>query len=286
VGGCFAATLSEGRLMPHVTGVYIAIPAYNRQTTADITQSVFWTGQLLVMEGLPCDLKSMGCADVEDLRNLLLTKWYYERPELSHLLMADADMRFSPTMIWDMICFDKPVTGCLYSRREFPISVVGKCFNDTDTIDNTENGFLKVEGVGGGVLLIKRSVIDKMIQKFPDLIDKATMSPVAGMVKQFGLPHLLRFFKKEEFPDGGRLSEDLSFCWRWRQCGGEIWANIKHPVGHVGPHDWTIRYEDYLERKKAEQDAAVTADVAAKVTELAEEGPALKLVASDKTEAA
>lgn len=257
--------------MPHVTGVYIAVPAYNRIMTADTAQSMFWTGQLLLTEGVPVNFKTMGCADIEDLRNLLLTKWYYQSPELSHLLMVDADMRPSPYMIWDMISFDKPVTGCFYSRREFPVSVVGKSFNDTDTIDDTERGFLNVEGVGGGVLLIKRSVIDKMIQKFPDLIDKATMSPVAGMVKQFALPHLLRFFKKQEFPDGGRLSEDLSFCWRWRQCGGDVWANVHHPVGHVGPYEWTICYEEYLIKKKEEKDAAVTAEVAAKVAVLAEE---------------
>ena len=50
-------------------------------------------------------------------------------------LMVDADMHFSPYMIWDMICFDQDVTGALYSRREFPVSAVGKTFNDTDTID-------------------------------------------------------------------------------------------------------------------------------------------------------
>jgi len=270
--------------MPHVTGISIAVPAYNRNMTADTAQSLFWAGQLLMTEGIPVNFKCMGCANIEDLRNLLLTKWYYQTPELSHLLMVDADMHFSPNMIWDMVCFDKPVTGCLYAKRQDPISVVGKCFNDTDTIENTERGHLKVEGVGGGVLLIKRTVIDKMIQKFPDLIDKATMSPVAGMVKQFGLPHLLRPFKEQEFPDGGRLSEDLSFCWRWGQCGGEIWANVKHPVGHIGPFEWTIRYEEYLEGKKAEQDAATAAEVASKVAVLAEEAPALKLVG--KTEAA
>jgi hypothetical protein len=65
-------------------------------------------------------------------------------------------------------------------------------------------------------------------------------------VQSYELPHLLRPFSPVKLPSGGELSEDLSFCWRWRQCGGDVWANVRHPIGHVGPFEWTIRYEDYL----------------------------------------
>jgi hypothetical protein len=31
------------------------------------------------------------------------------------------------------------------------------------------------------------------------------------------------------------MSEDVSFCRRWQQTGGEIWAVYDDAVGHVGP---------------------------------------------------
>lgn len=241
----------------HCTGVSIVVPAGQRTMLADTAQSLYDLGQLLASESIPSRMKWLSCADVVDIRNLFVTMWFYLQKEASHLLMVDADMHFSPYLVWDMLNFGKPLTGAFYSRREFPPSVVGKAFNDTDTIDDVVNGHLKVEGVGGGVMLIKRSMIAEMIEKMPDIIDTSDYHPVAHLVKQYGLPHLLRPFDLVRFPDGGRLSEDLSICHRWRECGGEVWANVHHPVGHIGPHEWAIRYEEYLEgKKKIEAEAA------------------------------
>ncbi len=54
-----------------------------------------------------------------------------------------------------------------------------------------------------------------------------------------------------------KLSEDLAFCERWRLCGGEVWANVNHLIGHIGPYNYAIRYADYLENKAQEKkDAA------------------------------
>lgn len=243
--------------MAHVTGVSIMVPAGERQIYADTSQSLYDLGQLLASEGIPSRMKWMTCSDISDLRNLFLTLWYYKQPEASHLLMCDKDNRWSPFMVWDMLQFGKPITGCFYARREFPISVVGKALNDTDTDKDVIDGHLKVQGVGAGVLLIKRSAIAEMIEKLPEIIVTGEHHAVAGQIKTYGLPHLLAPFKKVTLENGGELSEDLSFCHRWRQCGGEIWANVRHPVGHVGPFEWLIRYEEYLaERGKQASEAA------------------------------
>jgi hypothetical protein len=35
--------------------------------------------------------------------------------------------------------------------------------------------------------------------------------------------------------DGTYLSEDFAFCKRWIDIGGEIWADLKSKLNHVGP---------------------------------------------------
>ncbi len=35
--------------------------------------------------------------------------------------------------------------------------------------------------------------------------------------------------------DGTYLSEDFAFCKRWTDMGGEIWADLKSTLSHVGP---------------------------------------------------
>jgi hypothetical protein len=241
--------------MAHVTGVSIMIPTGTRSVVADTAVSIYDLGQLLAAEGIPSRPKWMGCSDIVDLRNLFLTLWYYKQPQSSHLLMIDSDMRFSPFMVWDMLQFGKPVTGCFYAKREYPIAVVGKALNDTDTVDDVVDGHLRVSGVGAGVLLIKRTAIQEMIDKLPEIIVTTNNHALAGQVEIYELPHLLAPFKKVQLADGGELSEDISFCHRWRQCGGEVWANVRHPVGHIGPHEWLIRYEDYLIKRKKGEDA-------------------------------
>jgi hypothetical protein len=79
--------------------------------------------------------------------------------------------------------------------------------------------FIEVEGCGAGILLIKRSCIETMLQTLPEISDaKAkTASPLAKH-----LDRLIRAFDAL-YVDGLRLSEDFSFCHRWRHgCKGEV----------------------------------------------------------------
>jgi hypothetical protein len=169
-------------------------------------------------------------------------------------------MHFSPFMVWDMLNFDKPLTGALYSRRQFPISVVGKVFHDNDTTENMVKGHLLVEAVGAGVLIIKRDLVKEMLDKMPEIVDKSGAHVLAPLLETYDLPCLLRPFNEVITEDGTQLSEDLSFCHRWRKCGGEVWANVKHPIGHVGPFEWAVTYEQYLADKlKEKQEAAKAA---------------------------
>ena len=109
-----------------------------------------------------------------------------------------------------------------------------------------------VEGVGFGCTLIRRDCIEKMVAKFPDLIDtRLQLHPAGETLRQTGTNRLLRFFEKMDFPDRGVISEDLSFCLRWKECGGQVWAAIGHRISHVGPYDYAGRYLDQIEGQSA-----------------------------------
>jgi hypothetical protein len=99
-------------------------------------------------------------------------------------------------------------------------------------------GFVEVDGCGAGVLLIRRDCVATLLEKMPELSDKAAKksSPLAK-----NLDRLIRAFDPM-FIDSGRLSEDFAFCHRWRQCGGEIWANVGHEITHIGLHRFKGRY--------------------------------------------
>jgi hypothetical protein len=277
-------------------GVLIHVPSADQKMNTVTAQSLFNLASYFASVGIPTGLESSSASDIEDMRNLAVTCWYDQYPEFSHLLFVDSDMGFpcepdygKPNLIRDMIKFNKPVTGCFYAKRKADAEIVGTA--EAHTIDDVQHGFLKVTGMGCGVMMISRDVITTMLEKIPHICDRVTSllaraRPDAKITRIIGAFSKLQTdermlnearinnallaalgrgddletatgawmesLKGNRLHDGRRLrlSEDMSFCYRWiEQCGGEIWANVKHRISHVGPFDYAIRYQSILEAK-------------------------------------
>jgi hypothetical protein len=81
-----------------------------------------------------------------------------------------------------------------------------------------------------------------MAEAYPELLAPATPRYQVLGVRE-------RVFQAfESLPDetGVHLSEDLSFCERWRRIGGEIWACVDETITHVGRMAFEGRYLDRL----------------------------------------
>lgn len=230
----------------HVKGVLICCPAFGEQMNTRTAQSIYNIGQFLTFKGIPNTFFTISAGDIEEVRNIVVTNWYDQHPALSHLLFVDADMEFPVALVADMLAFGEPLVGCFYAKRKFPAQAVGRAFTE-NTVDDLTDGFLKVAGVGGGVLLISRHVIQTMIAKLPDIIDRDVSGHPGN--ESLGQGRLIRAFDKYRDARGVKLSEDLAFCDRWTRCGGDVWANVNHLIGHIGPHNYAIRYADFLESK-------------------------------------
>jgi hypothetical protein len=240
--------------MKHVKGVLIFVPAYGQSVCALTMGSLYAVGQALTSKGIRNRLVWFSAADIVDVRNLALTVWYDNHPEFSHLLMVDADMGFEPELIWDMLRFEKPLTGCLYARRQVAPSIVGGVKKENDDVSKVVNGFLPAEYMGAGVMLIERRVVTALLETMPDLSDDVP-SPMQER-EDFAIKRFIRAF--DPIREGNkRLSEDISFCCRWKECGGEMWVNVAHRISHIGPFDYGIRYAGILaDRAERQRDAA------------------------------
>lgn len=235
-----------------ITGLYICCPDGGQVMQSKTVISIFNTASVFWWKyQVPSAIVCRNCSDLEELRNYLVSEFYYKHLEFSHMLCVDNDMGFDWRMVQDMVAFDKPLIGAMYSRRCMPPSVVAQPLKD-DTIEDVVDGHLEVAKVGFGVVLLKRECIDEMIRQHPEW-----RTEPRGLFKERleheGIPYLLRLFDKVRFDGGGGLSEDFSFCYRWREmCAGKVWANVNYPVIHIGSFDYTIRYADYLEKSKVE----------------------------------
>jgi len=232
-----------------VTSIAIATPAYGDVFYAPYVKSIIGLQRLIDQRRWGSSFTTISYADVAEARNYLLTLWF-DQSKTTHLLFVDADMGFEPTLVSDMIAFDKPVVGVIYPKRTVDldriVTLAAKGVSAEVAIarghdfiyrplagqpPRHEKGFLEVEGCGTGLLLIRRDCIVQMLKKLPELVDSRSKVP---KIIEKNLDRLIRGFDNLHV-DGRRLSEDYSFCHRWRRlCGGEIWANVNHVITHIG----------------------------------------------------
>lgn len=194
----------------------------------------------LASRGITYCFSTQTYPDIDELRNMMLTLWYDRLPQCTHMLMVDADMGFGPELVLDMFAFDQPLVGCLYPKKTHPIDYVGRGIAGTPKVDR---GFIEVEGIGFGVTLIRRDCIDAMIEHGVQCDDRLSTHAAGPLLAEWGVTRLIRAFDKIETPTG-RLSEDLSFCRRHRDCGGTVWAAAHHRITHVGPYGFSGRFLD------------------------------------------
>ena len=139
------------------------------------------------------------------------------KAEFDYMLWLDSDMVFQQDLLIKMkqVMDEKDLdflTG-LYFRRVPPFTPV--LFDQLDIDENgictwtdwkdVPEGMFKIGGCGFGCVLIKTDVLFDVQAKFGEMFN-----PIANM------------------------GEDLSFCWRARQCGYDIWCDPSLVCGHVG----------------------------------------------------
>jgi len=161
-------------------------------------------------------------------RNNLMAKMM-SNTQATHFMFIDADIRFQPESIFQMIAHDKDVIGGLYPKKALPINYV---INLKPTV-TVQGDIYTVDTMGTGFLLFKRHVYEKLIAAHP----ASKYVDDIGLGKQYE-PMMYAIFDCVIDERGHYLSEDWTFCRRWQELGGEIWAHSKTLLNHVGHYEF------------------------------------------------
>jgi len=179
-----------------------------------------------------------------------LVAHFLGRENATHLLFVDSDIGFDPGQVLRFLAFGAEVIAGVYptkkvdwdkvavQARENRVDLASSSlsyvmeFEDPRRIE-AKNGFARVKYAGAGFLMIQRNVLEKMIAKYADL-KYGRINLENDTLKDS--PHRCAMFNSLIDPETGTyLSEDYSFCRRWRDMGGEIWADLESRLTHVGP---------------------------------------------------
>lgn len=238
--------------------VFIFVPAFGNTMKVQTTMSLFQLQATLAQKAIGTSFSSMSFPDIAELRSMVATIWHDTMPTVDYLLFIDSDMAFTPEIVLDMLHLDEPIVGAIYRQRKEPISWAGS--GSGEPITERRGNFMKVEGVGMGVTLIRKDAMRAIIEKFPETIDtRLALHPANGLLTGAGCNRLLRVFEKMEIKERGIISEDLSFCIRWGQCGGSVWGAINYQIHHIGDYDYSGNYLEHVtglqQQMAAQQDA-------------------------------
>jgi hypothetical protein len=180
-----------------------------------------------------------------------LVTLFLDNPSATHLLFVDADIGFAPDQVSRLIESGADVVAGVYpikrvnwdkakrmlesNRPTSPAAALDYVLeiDDPDHVV-TINGFTRVRFAGTVFLMIKRQVLERMCQHptygSPQFFNEHSLDALAGSPNRFAL-----FECMIEPKTGTYLSEDFTFCKRWTDIGGEIWADLESRLDHVGP---------------------------------------------------
>jgi len=174
---------------------------------------------------------------------------FLSNEDSTHLLFIDADIGFEPEQVFRLLDFDKDITAAVYPIKRLDWQKISRLAEAKRTPLETAalsymiefagneriqviNGFAKVHYAGTGFLMIRRSALLAMIDHYPELRYDHDHKPDD---KQAGSPYRSALFNcLIDEATKVYLSEDFSFCKRWTDMGGEIWADLESRLTHVG----------------------------------------------------
>ena len=196
-------------------------------------------------------------------RNLCVAETLNHEDGYTHLLFIDSDIDFNFSTIEKMLAADKDVISCPYPMKSFDWDKVwlqkdqakeaddlkrpGYTFplkvGDQDNI-HSDNGIVEVTHAPTGCMLIKRTVLEKMINHHPEL---EIFQPTNINGKEVKKQNFYNFFDTIHDPSTKRyFGEDFGFCQRWSDMGGKIHIYIMDYITHIGEYQYCGRFFDNL----------------------------------------
>ncbi len=233
---------------PHI---FVATPCFGGMVSQRYMISTYALMQQGGANGLKISLDMLGYESlITRGRNTLVSR-FLDMADATHLLFIDADIGFEAAQAFRMLNFNRDVVAGSYPLKlldwqsglnralsgepleSAPLRYVGTPCEGAQA--ESRDGFVSAAYAGTGFMMIKRQVILQMIEAYPHLRYTAAQNSANPSLS----PHQYALFDCMIEPETGTyLSEDYTFCRRWRDIGGKIWLDTQGSLIHVGAHEF------------------------------------------------
>ncbi len=242
--------------------IIIGTPCFGGQLHVGYFQSILDMAVNFTKLGIAFEVMSIGNESlITRARNGIVAKFMGDK-DATHLMFIDADITFSWISVIKLLICGKELCGGCYPKKCFNWDkikhhikknpdikddeimaksldyVFNPCYiqQGDNVVIQLENGFAKVKDIGTGFMMIKKSVVHKMMEKYPETKYR---NNVAG----YGVIDISDYFYTLfdcaiDPVSKVYLSEDYLFCKRWIDAGGELWLDLNTNLNHTGLLDY------------------------------------------------
>jgi len=208
--------------------VMILTPTLDAKVGYDYCRSMASTAILLNKVNIGFDVLFVaGCAAIDRSRDMLMHEFL--KTDATHMLQIDADIGWDPYDVVRMLEHDLDYVAGVY-----PVKSPERRFK-VDIMDDVAGMLMRVRSAPGGFTMIKRHVIESMVDNYPLLKGVGEGQEVVSWLHT----HQVR--------DGKVMGEDVSFCDRLHRSGFKMWID---PTINLRHWNGTQSFDHTLIRKK------------------------------------
>ena len=241
--------------------IFFATPCYGGLLTDQYFLSMFKLSQVLLAHGIPFRITTLRNESLIPRARNVLTAMFLEDTSATHLMFIDADIEFDAESVIRMLAMDKDIIAGAYPKKTInwtsirEAAVAGKedlaaygadyainlKLNDGNRV-KTHMGAVEALDASTGFFLVKRKVVEDMVQHYPELFynSDSALDPKYN-------PFCYALWDTMIDPvDKRYLSEDYTFCRRWQLMGGEIWIDPNSKLNHVGSYTFQSNLHNVL----------------------------------------
>jgi len=204
----------------------IATPAYDGKVDLQYALSLANTVHLLKTNGVKVTIRlALSGSLLVAERNRIIQEFW--ESDCTHLLCIDSDLGWPEQAVLAMLDANKEFVGGVYPARGQSGLFLFRPIMNPDKTLVTEKHLLKMEYIPAGFMLLSKSLVSKMRDKFPELYYEPKNKSVLNPEKAF-------CFFDTELWEGEFWGEDYVFCRRAREAGVDIWVDPLIQFNHAG----------------------------------------------------
>lgn len=220
--------------------VVIAIPTISGSVRSECLTSTLAATRALTTRGVEHDVIVLAdCPVLPVARNTLVAM--FMQTGMDDLFFIDSDVGFDPAAFLAILDRSERVVAGVYPLKRptggWPVQIQTR-----DGVPIGRDGLIEADYLPAGFMRIKRIVIERMQEAYPEL----RYAKNVVHVNDAHIHDAYDFFNMGAVDGQTWRTEDYAFCKRWRDIGGQLWVYPDCDFSHIGTMAYRGNYHRWL----------------------------------------